>query len=98
MRKETEYSIPWEKIQAELFTPEEIEMSRIRASIASIMFEVSQARKNKKMTQKELGEITGLTQPAIARLESGQAGATLETMMKVLIPLGYTLKVEPVNQ
>lgn len=95
MRKETEYSIPWEKIQAELFTPEEIEMSRIRASI---MFEVSQARKNKKMTQKELGEITGLTQPAIARLESGQAGATLETMMKVLIPLGYTLKVEPVNQ
>ena len=50
------------------------------------------------MTQKELGEITGLTQPAIARLESGQAGATLETMMKVLIPLGYTLKVEPVNQ
>ena len=95
MRKETEYSIPWEKIQAELFTPEEIEMSRIRASI---MFEVSQARKNKKMTQKELGEITGLTQPAIARLESGQAGATLETKMKVLIPLGYTLKVEPVNQ
>lgn len=95
MRKETEYSIPWEKIQAEMFTPEEIEMSRIRARI---MFEVSQARKNKKLTQKELGAMTGLTQPAIARLESGQAGATLETMIKVLIPLGYTLKVEPVDQ
>ena len=30
MRKETDYSIPWENIQADLFTPEEIEEAKSR--------------------------------------------------------------------
>lgn len=95
MRKETDYSTPWENVRDEFFTPEEMEASRVRARI---MFELSQARKKKKLTQQQLSKLSGLSQPAIARLESGNSGATLETTIKALTALGYTLKVTPIEQ
>lgn len=46
MRPETDYSIPWENVRDELFTPEEIEVSRERARL---MFELCQVRKEKNL-------------------------------------------------
>lgn len=49
-------------------------------------------RKAEKMTQTELGKRSGLSQQAISRLERGQ-GATIETVIKYLISMGYTLGI-----
>jgi ribosome-binding protein aMBF1 (putative translation factor) len=54
-----------------------------------------EARESKGMSQKRLAEMSGLKQPAIARLERGQATPQVDTLFKVLKPLGYTLAIVP---
>lgn len=47
------------------------------------------------ITQKELAEMSGIKQSAIARLESLRATPKLDTIYKLLDPLGLTLKLIP---
>jgi len=71
---------------------------------ARIEFEVSligkliEARENKGITQQKLARITGIKQSAIARLESMKATPQIDTLFKILKPLGYTLAIVPDNQ
>lgn len=71
------------------------------AEKATIDFEVEligkviEAREAKGLSQKQLAELAGLKQPAIARLESMKSTPQIDTLFKVLQPLGYTLKVMP---
>lgn len=71
---------------------------------AKIDFEVAligkliEAREAKGLSQKQLAELTGLQQPAIARLESMKVTPQIDTLFKVLQPLGYTLAVVPTEQ
>lgn len=55
-------------------------------------------RKNKGMTQKQLAEASSLTQSVIARLESKKASPQLDTLLKVLAPLGKTLAIVDVQE
>ena len=54
-----------------------------------------EAREQKGITQKRLAEMSGLKQPAIARLERMQTTPQIDTLFKVLKPLGYTLAIVP---
>ncbi|GHV54073.1 transcriptional regulator [Synergistales bacterium] len=54
-----------------------------------------EAREQKGISQKRLAEMSGLKQPAIARLERGTAMPQIDTLFKVLRPLGYTLAIVP---
>ena len=63
--------------------------------IDEIIKEVAEKRKHAGLTQKELAERTGLTQSVIARLESGKAIPQVDTLLKVLEPLGCTIKIVP---
>ena len=54
-----------------------------------------EAREKKGITQKKLAEMSGLKQPAIARLERMQTTPQIDTLLKVLKPLGYTLAIVP---
>jgi transcriptional regulator with XRE-family HTH domain len=56
-----------------------------------------EARQQKGISQKHLAEMAGLKQPAIARLERMQATPQIDTLFKVLRPLGYTLAIVPNN-
>lgn len=49
------------------------------------------------MTQKELAEAAYLAQPAIARMESKTATPQLDTLLKILAPMGQTLTVVPLD-
>ena len=57
-----------------------------------------EARKEKGLSQRELAEISGVKQPAIARLESMRATPQIDTLFKVLHPLGYTIEIVPLAQ
>ena len=86
--------LTWDELEAEIFTPEEIAESRARVEIISSIIDARQA---KGLSQKELAEITGIKQPAIARIEKGVNSPTVETLIRLLAPLGKKLAVVPMN-
>lgn len=81
-------------MRKELFTPEEIAESDLRVSIIG---ELIKARQEKGISQKKLEELSGVKQPIIARMEKGSTSPQLNTILKVLAPLGKTLAVVPLE-
>lgn len=55
--------------------------------------ELIQARKNAGLSQKQLEIISGVAQPCIARMETGNTDPKLTTILKMLEPLGLTLSI-----
>ena len=84
----------WEELQREIFTPEEIAASNLRVSLIG---ELIKARNEKGISQKKLEELSGVKQPIIARMEKGKTSPQLDTILKVLAPLGKTLAIVPLN-
>lgn len=84
----------WEEVRAELFTPEEIAESDLRVALIG---ELIKARQEKGLSQKNLEELSGVKQPIIARMEKGITSPQLDTILKVLAPLGKTLAIVPLN-
>ncbi|MGE1062850.1 helix-turn-helix transcriptional regulator [Megasphaera paucivorans] len=80
----------WEDARKELFTPEENAASDLRVALIG---ELIQARQQKGISQKELERLSGVKQPIIARMEKGSTSPNLNTVLKVLAPLGKTLYV-----
>lgn len=76
------------------FTDEEREEINFEASLVCKMVE---ARENKGLSQRELAELSGVKQPAIARMESLKSKPQIDTLLKVLVPLGYTLDIVPLK-
>lgn len=84
----------WEELQKELFTPEEIAASNLRVSIIG---EIINARQEKGISQRKLEELSGVKQPVIARMEKGSTSPQIDTVLKILAPLGKTLAVVPLE-
>ena len=85
----------WEEFEEKLsLTPEqeieiELEMAIIKATI--------EARKGLNITQSELSRKTGIKQPSIARFENGSHSPTINTLIKLLVPMGYGIKIVPLK-
>lgn len=73
-----------------LLTKEELEEVSLEAQL---MAELTKARKEKHLTQKELGELCGLPQSAIARIERGGNSPSIATVTRVLSALGKRLYI-----
>lgn len=82
------------EMEQELYTTEEIAQNNLTAKI---MCELIAARKEKGLTQKGLERLSGVRQPAIARMEKGISSPTLETLAKLLAPLGKTIEIVPIR-
>ena len=85
----------WEDFEKELkITSEEeleiqLEMDLIKAVIDT--------RKKSKLTQRDLSKKSGIKQPVIARIESNINSPHVSTLIKILYPMGYTLRVVPIR-
>ena len=84
----------WKDVRGELFSKEEILESDMRGAIMS---ELIEARNEKGISQKKLEEMSGVSQPVIARMETGKTSPQLDTVLKVLASLGKTLAVVPLE-
>ena len=56
------------------------------------------AREAQGLSQRDLAELSGVRQPAIARLESMKATPQIDTFFKLLSPLGLTLEIVPLSR
>lgn len=78
-----------------LLTPEEIAESNLRVALIG---ELIKARQEKGISQKKLEELSGVKQPIIARMEQGKTSPQIDTILKVLAPLGKTLAIVPLDK
>lgn len=85
----------WVDVKAKLFTPDEITESNLRGALIG---ELIKARNEKGISQKKLEELSGIKQPVIARMETGQSIPQINTLIKLLIPLGKTLAIVPLEE
>lgn len=58
---------------------------------------VIELRESKGLSQRELAELCGIRQPAIARLESMKTTPQIDTLFRILNPLGYTISIVPLK-
>lgn len=77
-----------------ILTPEEKTKSNLRVALIG---ELIKARQEKGISQKKLEELSGVKQPIIARMERGNTDPQLDTILKVLAPLGKTLAIVPLE-
>ena len=74
------------------------------ADRAKIEFEVEligkliEARESKGLTQAQLAEAAGIKQSAVARLESLKVTPQIDTLFKILTPMGYKLAIVPIEK
>ena len=95
MNKNSAIGSDWKDVRKELFTPEEIAESDLRVALVG---ELIKARQEKGISQKKLEELSGVKQPIIARMEKGSTSPNLDTILKVLAPLGKTLRVDDIKR
>ena len=84
----------WSDVEKEIFTAEEIRESRLRVAIIS---ELIKARNERGLSQRELEQLSGVKQPIISRMEAGETSPQLDTILRILAPLGKTLAVVPLE-
>lgn len=85
----------WSDIRQEMFTPDEIAESDLRVALIG---ELIKARQEKGISQRKLQEMSGVKQPIISRVEKGNADPRLNTILKLLAPLGKTLYIGDLKQ
>lgn len=83
-----------DEFDKEHFTPEEIAESNLRVALITSLV---QAREEQGLSQRDLETISGVKQPQIARMESGNSNPQLNTILKVLAAMGKTLAIVPIH-
>ena len=63
-----------------------------------LVHEILRTRREMNMTQKNFEAACGVKQPVIARMERGLTDPQLTTILKVLLPLGKTLKIVDIEE
>jgi HTH-type transcriptional regulator / antitoxin HipB len=70
-------------------------------SIDLIGHAIKQARKERKMTQEELGKLVGVQKAQISKIENSIKNARLDTIMKIFKALGakvnFNVELDPKN-
>lgn len=93
--KSNNNGIDWEDVKKELYSKEKIKEYNVEANFLSNLIEL---RNDNKITQKQLEELSGIKQPMIARIENGDSIPRVDTLLRLLEPMGLTLKIVPIEK
>lgn len=72
------------------YTKRILELAEIQANIIKAVID---KRNNEKLSQRELAKMCGIPQSTLARIERGVVVPNLDTLLKVMHPLGLSLKI-----
>ena len=78
---------------SENLTEEEIRVIRDKAKLLG---EIIDARQELQLTQKKLESMSGIKQPMIAKIENGNVNPSLDSLLRLLVSMGKTIKVVPI--
>ena len=83
----------WDDFKKELNIPkEELLLAKVKLELSELIYDL---RRSKKMSQKQLGDAIGVSQPYIAKIEDGEENLTIETIVKLLSALKIRLQLKP---
>ncbi len=84
----------WSEYRKKHYTAGEIAENDLMVKLVG---EVIKTRKEKHISQRELENMTGIKQSVIARMESGKTDPQLSTILKLLVSMGKTLTIVPLE-
>jgi len=88
-------AVTWKSLRTELeLAPEEENAVRLEKELIRTMVQI---REERGLTQAQLAELCQVKQPVIARMESAVHSPQLNSLLKVLMRLGYTLRIVPMS-
>lgn len=86
----------WKKIREELnLTNEDERLVEMEKNLIKTMVSI---REEKGYTQTQLAQLCNVKQPTIARMEASTHSPQLDSLLRVLVPLGYTLQIVPIRK
>lgn len=95
------YGISWGN-DLDLGCKEVYEVSRsvniVKEESTRVIAEVVEARHQVGLSQAKLASAAGVKQPVVARLETHVNSPRLDTLLKILTPLGKTVKIVGLNE
>ena len=95
-RKEQNKMTTWKTLRTELGLSEEDE--KVIEMEKNLIKAMIQIREEKGLTQAQLAEMCDVKQPVIARMESSTHSPQIDSLLRILVPLGYTLQIVPMQQ
>lgn len=63
-----------------------------------LITEFIRLRKDAKLSQQDIADQSKVIRTTIARIENGMNSPQIKTMLQILEPLGYTLKIEKIKK
>ena len=83
----------WNDFKKELnITEEEKRLIELEEDLIRTLISV---RERQGLSQAQLAEKCNMKQPVIARMEKSVHSPQVDSLLRVLVPLGYTLKIVP---
>ena len=80
----------FDEFLAENLSEEEIKVLEAKAKLLGEIIDAL------KLTQKNLEALSGVKQPMIAKIENGNVNPSLDSLLRVLVSMGKTIKVVPI--
>ena len=63
----------------------------------NFIFEFIELRHKLGLTQQEMANKSSVLRDKIAKIEAGIYSPNIKSLFKILVPLGYTIKIEKIN-
>ena len=86
----------WKTLREELKLTEDDE--KVIALEENLIKTMVKIREEKGLTQTQLAKICDVKQPVIARIESSTHSPQVDSLLRILVPLGYTLQIVPIQR
>lgn len=88
--------IDWKDVREELnITSEEECIIELEKELIRTLVDI---REKQGLSQAELAIKCNVKQPSIARMEKATHSPQVDSLLRVLVPLGYTLKIVPIKK
>ena len=88
--------VTWKNVRQELqLTAEDEKLIEMEKDLIRTMVEI---RESKGLTQAQLAKECNVKQPMIARMEKSVHSPQLDSLLRILMPLGYTLQIVPLKK
>lgn len=86
----------WKDVRSELnISAEDEVIIDLEKDLIKTMVKI---REEKGLSQAQLADMCNVKQPVIARMETAVHSPQIDSLLKILTPLGYTLKIEPLTK